>query len=114
MPVSVSTHYKIEIQFQKGAAVAVPNNVVANDGDTLEIFSNDGIFRAKFKPWPFAEPANPNNEVANSGSLTFKNDGPNDRPFELECYITPTGSNVEVAYAKGSGADGRVRPPGTS
>ena len=113
MSVSVTTHYKMEIKHAGGAAVVtgVPKPFDVNDGDTLEITSLDGTFRVEVNPWPFAEPM-PNNEVTTPAPLTFKNDGPDFLMFTGDCYITPTGSNVEYGYAPGSGTNGSVKPPG--
>lgn len=109
---ATATLHKLAIKYDGANAVAIPANLVdLPNGDTLEISSTDGPFRIVFEPWPFAEPANANKEVTNSNPLTFQNKSTvADLEFKFDCYITPTGSNVEKGYQGAAGGRGNVKP----
>ena len=109
---ATATLHKLAIKYDGTNAVAIPTNLVdLPNGDLLEISSTDGTFRIEFDPWPFAEPANADKEVTNSSPLTFQNKSTvADLEFKFDCYITPTGSNVEVGYPGAYGGRGNVKP----
>lgn len=107
----VTTLHKVALKFQAGQVVADPSQLLnMPNGDTVQFDSTDGSFRIVFKPWPFVEPANPNNEVTTSGALTFQNKSAVDLLFEFFCFVTPTGTSVEAKYPGTSGGNGSVRP----
>jgi hypothetical protein len=108
----VTTHHKVALKLQAGQVVADPSRLLdMPNGDTAQFDSTDGSFRIVFKPWPFAEPANPSNDVTTNRTLTFQNKSAVDLLlFEFFCFITPTGTSLEVRYPGTSGGNGSVRP----
>jgi hypothetical protein len=107
-----TTLHPVAIKFDGTNALANPANLndMAN-GDTLQFNSTDGAFRIVFKPWPFAEPANPQREVTTNTPLTFRNNEPFSLQFDFFCFVTPPGL-AEVGYPGTSGGHGSVKPPG--
>jgi hypothetical protein len=107
----VTTTHKVALKHQGGQVLADPSQLLdMPNGDTAQFDSTDGTFRIIFKPWPFAEPANPNNEVTTNRVLTFQNKTAVDLLFEFFCFITPTGTSAEIRYPGTSGGNGSVRP----
>ena len=106
----VSTLHKVALKLQAGHVVADPSQLLdMPNGDTCQFDSTDGSFKVVFKPWPFAEPANPNNDVTTNAALTFQNKTADVLSFDFYCYITPTGG-VQASYRGTSGGNGSVRP----
>ena len=109
----VTTLHQVLLKVKTGHAIAVPSELnLMDNGDTLQFHSTDGTFRIVFEPWPFAERANPKNEVTTSAPLTFHNPGPDVLSFDFYCYVTPAGTTKEVGYPGTSGGNGSVKPPG--
>jgi hypothetical protein len=103
-------HHKVEIKLDsrgnKDYVVAVPKEILASDGDSLEIYSNEGTFWVKFDPWVFRP------EIWSNGVLIFeKNKDGGQRRFKFECYLIPYGQTKTVSYdSAAGGGNGNVEP----